>query len=514
MKLITLSRVGFFTCFAALGSACSQGGGESGADDDASDLVGRVPGSSISSPNAKPGKTYLTVRGINSLQQVGALEGTLGTLAARVDGIIANQPADGRFSIQELLQIEKPGFIETLFPAEKAALPQLWELLETTKAKPSFVAAKGQVAFAATDISVGPGLLKPASLAIASLPVTLQESSRRLELTHDGDADPSTVMESDLAAVIAAPGPYTPPEIDQFRQVQILFLERAGTTLTAKVSVPLPFSNTVTMKTWGQAKLALTQSLEYTETRSNNVPRRSGAHDARVDVGIEAHQIYRPEIQLGPNQKLLVIDETSEAERTSDAAPFEFPVGGNVTIEVWSGGVRLGSYRAKLPALPVKDERTDLSAYADYAFVAGGNPLFRNVVSAKIVYGNWDNASSVRFTYDVASAPIPALADPAALNAVKTPTGDVRPGRYEITVPSIGVCEVDLYPEGVVRFTRTGGASTRSRLYMWHDRTKHDLGFPDRLRAIWDPFANYIEVFFDGNVVLFDGALTGSMRKG
>ena len=38
--------------------------------DNSSDLVGRLPGASIASPNAKPGATYLTARGIETLQAV------------------------------------------------------------------------------------------------------------------------------------------------------------------------------------------------------------------------------------------------------------------------------------------------------------------------------------------------------------------------------------------------------------------------------------------------------------
>ena len=512
MNFFRISNAALLSCLLPLGSGCSVEAGDS--DTEASDLIGRVPGSSISSPNAKAGKTYLTVRRIDSLQAVGALEGVAGTLAARVDGIIANQPADGRFSIQELLQIEKPGFIETLFPEEKVALSKLWQLLETTNANPSVVAGGTQTPFAAVDISVGPGLIKPVNIAIPSLPIGLQESARRLELTHDADATPSTVMEADLAAAIATPGPYTLAEIEQFRQVQILFLERAGTTLAAKVNVPLPLVSAVTMQTWGSAKLVLTQSVAYTETRTKNARRFSGNRDAAVTVSVEAHRVYKPEIQLGPNQKLLVIDETTEAERTSDTAPLDFPAGGTVTVEIWSGGVRLGSHRAKLPALPFKDERIDLSSYADYQFVAGGNALSRNVVSAAVRYDNGFAASSAHFVYEVASTPIPPGADASALTTLSTPTGNVHAGRYEITVPSVGACQVDLYPEGVVRFSRPGGASTRSRLYMWNQVNQHDLGFPDRLRAIWNPAANYIKVFFDGARMLLEAPLTGALRTG
>src|SRR5690242_15993021 len=94
-------------------------------------LVTRVSGSAIPSAYVDPHATYFSARSIATLADVGALRGALASLAQRADGIIAAQPADGRVSTNELLRLEQPGFIQTLFPEEKAALPLFWKLMET-----------------------------------------------------------------------------------------------------------------------------------------------------------------------------------------------------------------------------------------------------------------------------------------------------------------------------------------------------------------------------------------------
>lgn len=490
------------------------------ADTSASDLVGRVDGSTIASPNANAGATYLTARHIDSLEQVGALDGTLDGLAHRVDGIIANKPADGRFSIDELLQIEKPGYVETLFPEEKAALPGLWKLLETTKAAAQPVAVTAPSAFAAVDVSTPAGaLVEPASLPIASLPADTQLSVKRLELTQNADGDATTVSKADLASAIATPGPYTPSDITAFQKVLDLFAARAGTALDARVEVPAPGSTQADVATLGTAKLSLSESLAYEETRSawlnGNAPAGS------VDVRISAHHQWQASLALVGDQKAIVIDETSEAEHVATSGAFQADAGA-VTVEIWSGGTRTGSYRLALPKIASVDERVDLSSYADYTFVAGGAPLVRNVVSASTQYSSWYNqyygsqhstTYNASFTYDLAAAAPTGAVDPQGLAGVATPALPAIPGRYEVTAGAAGVVDVDLYPQGVVRVTRASGQSMRTHLYHWDPQTKWDVDFPDRFRVILDPSGG-LEIFFDGQGTLFSGPITTATRKG
>ena len=134
-------------------------------------LITRVQGSTIASPNVDKTKTYLSVRGIDTLMTLGALPGALGSLAQRVDGVIGSKPADGRFSITEILRMEQPSYIRTLFPEERAALPALWALLETTPLDPSAVNAPGLPAFSPVDLSTPATVpIKPPKLEIATLP--------------------------------------------------------------------------------------------------------------------------------------------------------------------------------------------------------------------------------------------------------------------------------------------------------------------------------------------------------
>lgn len=493
-------------------AGCSPEGEGDTITSDSADLVGRVAGSSIASANVKANATYLTARGIAALEDVGAFDGTVGALAHRVDGIIANQPADGRFSIQEILTIEKPGFVDTLFPEEKAALPKLWALLETTKVAPGAVTLPALVDLAEADLSIAAGApIKPATLAISSLPTALQTAAKRLELTRDADGDPTTVSEVDLDLAIATPGPYTPGEVQSFKDIKLLFVERATTSLSAKVRVTDPGVTKKTLATWGGASLAFEQSVTYRETRSVTFFDRS--NDSHLPVAIDARLVRQATVTLPPNAKLLVLDETTESEQVTTGGALE-TAGGTATVELWSGGVRQGSYRTTLPALKSINERKDLGAFADYQFLgASGAPLVRNVVETRTNNGYGSRSSFATWSYDLAALPLPTPYEPQVIAATATPPLGVPAGRYEVPAGSVGTLVIDLYPEGVMRVTRPNGQTARSQLYVW-TYAKRNAAFPDRLRAMWDAQKNKMTIFFDGQGTLYDGPLTAAMRKG
>jgi hypothetical protein len=481
--------------------------------DTASATIHRVPGTSIASPNVDASATYLSVRRIDTLQAVGAIPGQLGALARRVDGIIASQPADGRVSVSELLQIEKPGFIETLFPEERAQLPALWKLLETTDDPATPVTLPALVTMDVVDVSTPAGSpIEPESLDIASLPARLQRTAQRLELTQDSDSDPTTITKADIAAAIASPGPYTPAEIKDLETILEIFLERAGTSLAARVQVPEPVSTTATLATWGGATLGFAQRIEYSEQRRHT--RFGSSTDGALDVRIEARLVREARITLAGDQKLVVLDETRETESVVTGGTTLKTEGGVSTIEVWSGGVRTGIFRAELPAIATVDEKTDLSRYADYAFVTpSGATLIRNVASATVQRSSSSTTWSAQFTYDTATRPPSGGVDTQALGMIATPKAPVTPGRYEVDVPTIGKMQIDLYPEGVMKVTRPGWEPQRARLYVW-SYAKLDAQFGDRLRALYDPYTNALSIFFDGQRRLFEGPLTAAQRTG
>ena len=478
-----------------------------------SELITRVQGSSIASPNVDRSKTYLSVRSISTLDTLGALPGALGTLARRVDGVIGSKPADGRFSVSEILRMEQPSYIRTLYPEEKAALPRLWALLETTPLDPTAVSIPGLPAFSPVDVSTPATMpIKPPKLEIVTLPASVQPQARRLEMVVDSDGDPETITEADIDDPLGDPDPWTPDEIDAFKTIKQLFIARAGTTLKFAVQVPAPVNGSGTVATLGPVTLELSQGLSYSETRSANFYR--GSTDSNLYVDLSARRTSVVNINLGSASQLVLIDVNSESERiVSGQLSWEWS--GTAIAEVWTGGTRVGSYRISLPKVSIVDERIDLKDYVDYQLVVSGKPLERNVTTASVHYDAWSTTYSAAFSFDTTALPRPPGVDVTALSRVTTPKPNLMPGRYEFSVPSLGAgtCKLDISPEGVVRFTRPGGTPMRAQMYIW-SYIKFDAQYSDRLRGLYDPQTNEMRVFFDGSSTLFNSTITGSHRTG
>lgn len=478
-----------------------------------SELLTRVQGSTIASPNVDKSKTYLSVRSISMLDTLGALPGALGTLASRVDGVIGSKPADGRISVTEILRMEQPAYIRTLYPEEKAALPKLWALLETTPLDPTAVNVPSLSAFSAVDRSTPAAMpIKPPQLAIASLPSAVQPQARRLEMVVNSDGDPETITEADLDDPLGDPDPWTPDEIDAFKKIKQLFIARAKTALKYAVQVPAPFSSKGTVATLGPVTLELEQSLRYGETRSASFFR--GSSNTSLDIGLTAQRISKVNVNLPGASQLVLIDVNSETERVvSSELRWEFS--GTVVAEVWTGGTRVGSYRLSLPKVTTLNESIDLKDYIDYQLLVSGKPLIKNVTTASTLYDSWSTLYSATFSFDTASLPLPPDVDTAALAKLATPKSNLMPGRYEFSVPALGAgtCKLDISPEGVIVFTRPDGTPMRARMYIW-SYTQFDAMYPDRLRGLFDPQANNLNVFFDGSRSLFNAPITETHRTG
>jgi len=478
-----------------------------------SELITRVQGSTIASPNVDKSKTYLSVRSISTLSTLGALPGALGTLANRVDGVIGSKPADGRFSVSEILRMEQPSYIRTLYPEEKAALPKLWALLETTPLDPTPVNVPNLPAFSPVDVSTPATMpLKPPKLEIVTLPGPVQPQARRLEMVVDSDGDPETITEADLDDPLGDPDPWTPDEIDAFKAIKQLFIARAGTTLKYAVQVAAPFNGKGTVATLGPVTLDVEQGLRYDELRSASFSR--GSSDANLYVDFAARRTSSVLINLGSATHLVLIDVNSEQERVV-SGQLSWEWSGTAIAEVWSSGTRVGSYRLSLPKVSTVDERIDLKDYVDYQLLVSGKPLAKNVTTASVRGDSWSTTYSAAFTFDTTALPRPPGVDATALNKVITPKSSLMPGRYEFSVPSLGsgTCKLDISPEGVVAFTRPGGTPVRARMYIW-SYIKFDGQYPDRLRGLFDPQTNMMNVFFDGGGSLFNAAITGAHRSG
>jgi hypothetical protein len=499
---------------------CEAGPDEITTDQLSAALVSRVPSSSIASPNVVAGKTYLSTRRISPLASVGALNGAMGSLVYRIDGIIVNQPADGRLSISELVQMEQPGFIETLFADERAALPSVWELMATTSDPPTPLAIAPLATVQPVDISTPPGqLAKPASLAISTLPSTSQkDAANRLELTRNSDGDATTVTEADLNAAIANPGPYTRSEVSTFGDILLLFVQRATSALTARASVPEPRLVTGTVANWGAATLAISQLAEITELRSLSLHTNSPSDS--TNVSISAHSTQSTALTLTGNQKLLLIEDATDDEQALGSGPLTTNGAGDLTLETWSGGVRTGTWRATAPVIAQLDQRVDLSAYADYTFVASvtSAPLARNVVSSRADYSSSGYVSyTASFNYGVTQQPIPSSGvNDEALAKVATPHVQLPPGRYVVPMKnaSAGSAFFDLYPEGVVRLTRPTGQSVRNSIVTWRT-TQLYFYFSDNYAGSYDLSANQLNIHgTSGTTTLIDTPLTIAQRKG
>lgn len=496
--------------------ACGPQADLSHEDDDiaslSAELVTRMQGSSIASPNVDKTKVYLSVRGISVLESLGALPGPLGTLARRVDGVIGAKPADGRFSVAEILRMEQPAYIRTLFPDERAALPALWALLETTPLDPTPVNVPNLPAFTPVDgSSPATKPIKPAKLGITTLPSALQTPARRLEMIVDSDGDGESITEADIDDPLTDPDPWTADEIDAFKAIKQLFIARAGTTLKYALQVPPPFSFKNTVATWGGVTLDVEQSLRYEETRSATFFR--GSSDSSLDVYLNARRASRAVLNLLPGQSLLLLDINSETERlVSGELSWEFD--GTVVAEVWSGGTRIGSYRASLPKVATVDEHVDLKAYIDYQLLSGATPLVKNATTAGVRYDAYYTQYSATFTFDTAALPRPPGVDASALDKLATPKSSLLPGRYEMNVSGLGgACKLDISPEGVVTFTRPGGAPARASMYIW-TYTKFNAQYTDRLRGLFDPRTSNLNIFFDGAGSLWNGTITDTHRTG
>jgi hypothetical protein len=499
---------------------CAEPEGEPIASADA-DMIGRVKGSTLGSAYAKPSSTYLTVRTVSLLEQVNALSEDVMKLADRVDGIIANQPPDGRVSVQELVKIEQPGFIETLFPAEKAALPKLWALMETSNAapkNPSAVAALPTIQVQDTSKAAGT-LSAPTFLAINELPSELQQAANRVQLTKDSDNDDATITVADLNAVIATPGPYTPAEVKQFEEILAIFTARAKSSIASTATIQAPFAKSSTLSALGTAKLRVEDSFVLRESRRLSMSGSSGSTQVTLEGFLKRNLL----VETAPGEQVIAIAETSESERLI-AGTLDGLETGVTTFEVWANGQRKSIHRVKFAsAFEGKDERIDLSKWADHTFSAGNTTLFRNVVTATSTYNSYYNrhygnqstqSYSATFEYGTTAVAPTGEVDNGALSRVATPSGIV-PGRYEVSAGSAGKVRIDVSPTGVVNVTRlTTGASVRSHLYTWHDGTKFDTNFPDRFRVLIHGSTGEISIFFDGQGQLFQGYLKAANRVG
>lgn len=416
--------------------ACSEPQVESSTRE-TSEMIERVPGSALLSPHAKASAHYLTVRSINTLESVGALSEMEARVAKRADGIIATQPSDGRISVRELLQLEAPGFIETLYPEERAALPALWALLETTNESPKVVEEVVEIPMSSVDdvmdVSVRPSsLVVPTSLALSSLSPTQQAAARRLQLSKNHDGDAATVSKTDIEAALASPGPYTPAEKTELEAILPLYLERAVSACSARARVAAPFESLRRLPAFGGVEVKEVRSLKYEETRS------SSYDNPRLELMARRYQWVSLD-GLPDGGNVVLLHEGNDGEIVVDAAGKLEDPGGVFTAEIWVAGRRTGSYRVKLPPLSSYKADINLSRFGGYRLFAGEQELERHLIGAGV-----DRA---RYSFEVGA---PASPVPPIPELLRFAAPSLAPGRYDIELGELGTAKLDVFPEGVM----------------------------------------------------------------
>jgi hypothetical protein len=482
MLKLTYGIIGIF----ALSAACAPA-----KDDGAASSAAVVKGTDIHSPYANPSATYLNARRIDNLKTLGALPGVLTELAQKVD-----QPApDGRISIDELVALN----LQSLLPAERTVLPALWHLLECASGDPSTFTIPDVDTITVVDVSDAATTPQdPATITVQSLKADFQRSAERLEQLHDDDGDPKTISEADIDAGVVDPS-YQAFEVAQMKAMKGIFRDRAGTKLAAKAKVTKPVDPPYSLpqlSTWGPASLGLSKIVEYTETRQADSATGNLVTTLTGHAGVKA-------VASVPNADQVLMVDDSGAE--TFVASGDFAVDPSTkTVEVWSGGDRIGSFRVAFPKIAPKDASVDLTKYVDFKLVKDdGKSILRYPITDSGSINGTVTACSFRFNdegYGYVADDITAR--------VATPSSSAAFGRYVLPAAD-GNVTVELYPEGVVKVTRangwTGNAIYRNNRWVL---PSSDLSFS------FDPDANHLTVKRADGTTIFDGPLTGSLRTG
>lgn len=402
-----------------LGAGCSTSddiwypaGGEGGK----ADAFTTVKGSDIPSAHVSASKSYLLARRIDGLKNVGALDMVEVRLADRIDGIIANMPADGKLHLAELVRMEDPGIHDSLFADEVAALPRLWGKVEAPSTND--LVTGPDVGFGVLDTASPPGpAVPPALLVISTLAADLQSAATRLQNVHDADNDATTVQIADLDSGVATPGAFTPAEVTAFGTIKALFREKAVAQADAMVVVsagPGPFVHNATLGPIG-LQIAGTTRIEEDRTHTSST----------LQLRLSAIQTQSTTATLSQDSKVLVINKDTATETVFGAGAVPALSAGSHVVEVWNGGQRVFSTNAALPAT-TREQRLDLTDKLDYTLMTALAPLVRNTVSATFTGSTF----TAKFSYDKIAVPPTGTPHPTALQRTATPTVKIPVGRY------------------------------------------------------------------------------------
>jgi hypothetical protein len=378
-----------------------------------------IKGSDIPSQYVDPNKYYMIQRKIANLTAVGALDMTETTLAGRVDGIIANMPADGAMNLAELVRMEDPAIFDSLFSDEKAALPKLWKLVEAPDANDSLIGNRDN--FGVVDTSLQPAAaVPPASLAISSLTADQQTAATRLENVYNSDGDATTVTLADLAQGVGNPGAFTQTEETTFAAIQAVFRAQAVAQSTSTLDVSPGPGTSAKDGVVGPVSFHLTETTQFNEERYQ---RSTSAMQITFTATQSAVATATP--PTGAQVFLLSQDTGTETVFGAGAVP-SLPAGVYV-FEVWQAGQRSYSSNAQLP-LMTSMQQISLIDKLDYTLVSA-LPLVRNLTAATYNLNN-SGAYDTQFTYNTTTTAPPANASQLAVQYTATPNVRIPVGRY------------------------------------------------------------------------------------
>lgn len=482
-----------------------------------------APGT-VASRFAQPGKTYLPRRPIATLTRLGALDGPKESVARRIDGIIANRPADGAISIDELVRAEQgdkwPGFLDE----EQALFPALWALMVGPDGKGPDMAPRTPISHG-EDLSTSASSAVPVVMKVAELPAELQTAAKRLERLFDKDGDDATVAVEDADAAIAQPAAFTPAEVEDIRKIAALLRSRATNTAgRAIVRVLAPGQEDFSLFDDRGLKIVEHRTVSFSGVRKVQQSLMASFRDPRPVQNKVTMKVERA-VDFFPPEGVTIVVVRSDgmhclyagATRITTSTPScgqDTPV----AIEHWKGGTRIDGAFTRLDWTSSWTADVDLSVWADYDFVlADGTQLVQNWTRTVPGTG-YDNlyGATAEFVYERTARKVAGV-DDAIVARLAPPAFKLPFGRYR-TKHGDEVFEVEVRANGVVHAGVERGRPPATLERLWPVIGDGDAKAWARVPAAAFGFpADYIErpgLRPDGTVLLSNGfpVLTAANR--
>jgi hypothetical protein len=461
--------VGSLVACVGLISACGTDGGDPGSTQVPADgKADYLPPGSVGSQFVDPARTYLPRRAISPLVEVGGLPALAEDVARRVDGIIANQPADGYLDANELVRAEQPDRWPAFFDDEQAEFPRLWGLLEVPEAiGPEPVRPP---AIDPVEDLVPPGELVFPVLQVAELRAEWQTVARRLERLHDEDGAPETVSYADVTAALESPAAFTLAEVEVLNDLASHFRGRATSEGGhARLVVPRPGATERTLLETGGLRLRYRATISIAGTRrGEDYPMGSPIPDVwPVLTDLTLRVVPRLEAEVETGSSIVIVSANGrscllgEGVTPRDSWPCGIGETPQFVVETWRGGERVDAIRLFDRPYSIGSHGIALSAYAQHDLVLeDGAPLHANVTATRRGYtAGHPEKASLDLVYEVEPKTYPGV-DPSIVEMLETPRLALPPGRYR-TRAGEEEATFEVFPQGLVFATVTGWERVR-----------------------------------------------------